>query len=74
MDECAGETVGVFLPLFVISDKVGVDDDIGGAVAVIDEVWVTVADVNEVGVAGGDIDDIGVTDLDVGVGIDENGW
>ena len=70
----AGETVGVFLPLFVISDKVGVDNDISRAVAVIDEVGVTVADVNEVGVAGGDTDDIGVTDLDVGVGINENGW
>lgn len=71
---CTGETVGMFLPLLVISDKVGMDDDIGVAVANTNDIGVAVVDIDEVGVAEGDTGDVGVMDLDIGVGVDDKDW
>ena len=68
----------MFLPLFVISVNICVDDDIGMAVADIDDFGVAAADsfddigmspvdsTDDIGVVVAGIDDIGVIDLDVG--------
>ena len=58
----SGDIVGMFLPVFVISVKVSMDDDIG--VAVVD-ISVAVIDIDDIGVAVVDIDDIGVAVIDI---------
>lgn len=57
----------VFVSLFVISLKVGVDDDDIGIDD--DDIGVGVSEINDIGVV--DLDDIGIDDDDIGVGVAE---